>query len=771
MKGGNVNKIRTSIINSNTDPSNPNTPKYYKQDKEDDISSRQNKPPFNKPNNSPQNNQNSNPKYPTYQSQDKILDKKFKEIVQPLIIPNVINNYTIGTANPLQDPQQMNTIYENMLPKTLSISRMNNLTDRNIIATHVKSNILNNYDEEVIMFKKGPNCIFNKLKTTTFNPYTYITDGQNNNPFKTIPENFLLYQSCYPILYDSIEGSKCKSNGTGLNMRIYRLNKGETFKNKQPHIKFNSNVFREMITYQQIKDNILDKKICPNFVLLYGYVICKESGLNFDSFNVKKHLDITDERYKRYLLSNADVIEELKRYKKTHNIHSSTIIKDILTIINNNEQYKEDFDKALDNPSDGRAKEMIQMIFRGLPYFEDIMKENDVPLEEVESYYGDDLLMALTESPTYSILKWIEKVYENTFKSKIMKFDGMHTLKEWQSVLIQILCAYHCLVKEKIYIPNFTLRDNVYIKELNTDQAVTKYWIYNINGVKHYVPNMGYLVLIDSSFKNKSYYNKDINKPSYKVISTLKGDLIYVKDNYSTKLDPIVMSEQINSILDSTNNKQKNQEKQKEQDKDKDKQDNPDEIKKDDFTIKDIINVLIQSLNSSNISENTNINKLNGVSKQESNVMDLLDRINKYLNDNKNNENVFIDCINDTILSFLHNRIGTELGDDEFKNIAYQNQDKKYVFDGKQINPDNVKTGDMVIYHKDIENSSYSIAQILYISKKENQIKVATDFNNPKNANFNDFFYLPLTLKQFGTPEGDSRETADCIEEYTINYI
>ena len=137
-----------------------------------------------------------------------------------------------------------------MLPKTLSISRMNNLTDRNIISAHVKSNILNNQDGDVILFKKGPNCIFNKIKTTTFNPYSYIIDGVNNNPYKTIPENFLIYQSCYPILYDGIEGSKCKTEGTGLNMRLYRLNKGELNKNKDPKVRFNSNVYREIITYE-----------------------------------------------------------------------------------------------------------------------------------------------------------------------------------------------------------------------------------------------------------------------------------------------------------------------------------------------------------------------------------------------------------------------------------------------------------------------------------------------------------------------------------------
>ena len=633
-----------------------------------------------------------------------------------------------------------------MLPKTLSISRMNNLTDRNIISAHVKSNILNNQDGDIVLFKKGPNCIFNKIKTTTFNPYTYNLDGVNNNPYKTIPENFLIYQSCYPILYDGIEGSKCKTEGTGLNMRIYRLNKGELNKSKDNKIRFYSNVYREIITYEQIRDNILNKKICPNFVLLYGYQICKESGLNFDNFNVKKYIN-KNSKLQKYLLTNHDIIEEIKKYSKEINISTNKIVNDIIKIFNKNPELKQEYETILqdlqfkDQEKSKKLIKIIEIIVKGLPYYKDILKNKNIPLVENDNFYDDDLLMALTESPTYSLLKWIEKVYVNNLQSKVMISDGMHSIKEWRSILIQLLCAYHCLLKEKIIIPNFSIRDNIFIKELKTEQSITKYWIYNINGVKHYVPNMGYLVLIDSSFRTENI-NQEFNNKQVLVDANDKPILIS-EPILNKTFKPIVISERINQLLPPGN----------------------EEINKEFIEFK---NILINTLHSNNYNENNDINKLNGVATQSEDVIKLLNEIYNYCNYNKEDNNVFINCINEKLTSFLHNRIGTELDDTEFKAISYQTQDHKQIFNGKQINSENTKPGDFVIYHKDINISSYNIGQVISV-KEKNDIKIIVNLNDvSKQADVKDFFHLPLTLKQIGTPDGDSREVADCIEEYNI---
>jgi hypothetical protein len=53
-----------------------------------------------------------------------------------------------------------------------------------------------------------------------------------------------------------------------------------------------------------------------------------------------------------------------------------------------------------------------------------------------------------------------------------------------------------------MFYTNFSLEDNVYIKDISATSNVTSYWKYKINGIDYYIPNYGYLVLLDSSFKD-----------------------------------------------------------------------------------------------------------------------------------------------------------------------------------------------------------------------------------------------------------------------------
>jgi hypothetical protein len=60
------------------------------------------------------------------------------------------------------------------------------------------------------------------------------------------------------------------------------------------------------------------------------------------------------------------------------------------------------------------------------------------------------------------------------------------------------------------------LDKNVFIKDVNYDSNNVGSWIYRINGIDYYVPNYGYIVVIDSSFAditlkkdNKQYFRID----------------------------------------------------------------------------------------------------------------------------------------------------------------------------------------------------------------------------------------------------------------------
>jgi hypothetical protein len=77
------------------------------------------------------------------------------------------------------------------------------------------------------------------------------------------------------------------------------------------------------------------------------------------------------------------------------------------------------------------------------------------------------------------------------------------------------------LQEKEIYFRNFSIENNVFIKDLFSDPNNMGHWIYNINDIDFYVPNFGHLVVIDSRFA-------DVNPPNipqstrgvlYKIIS------------------------------------------------------------------------------------------------------------------------------------------------------------------------------------------------------------------------------------------------------------
>lgn len=111
-------------------------------------------------------------------------------------------------------------------------------------------------------------------------------------------------------------------------------------------------------------------------------------------------------------------------------------------------------------------------------------------------------LIALTEGPTYNFINWASKRYEVNGGINKMTRSGHHSDEIWMSVLFQIAAALYVLQINNIAFNNFTLEDNVYIKDIRLKGNVTNYWKYRINGIDYYVPNYGYFVMIDSNFKD-----------------------------------------------------------------------------------------------------------------------------------------------------------------------------------------------------------------------------------------------------------------------------
>ena len=70
----------------------------------------------------------------------------------------------------------------------------------------------------------------------------------------------------------------------------------------------------------------------------------------------------------------------------------------------------------------------------------------------------------------------------------------------WESILFQLYYTIVIMIIKGIKIDKLDL-DNIFIKNISDYQKIYGYWVYDILGLKFYVKNYGFLLLIDSDFK------------------------------------------------------------------------------------------------------------------------------------------------------------------------------------------------------------------------------------------------------------------------------
>ena len=124
---------------------------------------------------------------------------------------------------------------------------------------------------------------------------------------------------------------------------------------------------------------------------------------------------------------------------------------------------------------------------------------NPVDKEDLTVNSGKTLVL-LTEAPTTNFVKWSSTVYESFGVIKKMISTGHHSPDVWRSVLFQLVYAMAVLQKKKIYLKNFSIENNVYIKDIFTDPNAVGSWIYKVDNIEYYVPNFGYILMLDSKY-------------------------------------------------------------------------------------------------------------------------------------------------------------------------------------------------------------------------------------------------------------------------------
>jgi len=414
----------------------------------------------------------------------------------------IVKKYNISIQGADGELTSTGEIFEDILPPTqVTHNRMTTLGERQILYSYIRSILVKKGDGEQIGFsdsKKSRPEIINLLsymKMLEINPYHF--SRLTNNPYRTMPDNFVMFRSCYPIrLYKTANFLMCAKDSVGANVRIYGMNLYDELANRLNHgaikKKF-SDVWREIMWYQYIREEILKKKLCPHFPFMYSYYITSNSGLDFGKLKTLKQSYVDKnfeyENSNQILKNNmfSDTISSMITSDKTHGL--------VLTK-----------DKMADYLATNTSKSAIDKIEtqHKFEYSDDkkvvIFDLSNSKVEIDIKARSSKCLVALTEAPNQNIINWSTRAYvidEGPIRKQLN--TGIHNELTWMSVVFQILVAFHVMDLKRIAIKEMSWSRNIFIKDLDSDNSIG-YWKYKIGGFDYYVPNMGSLVLIDSCF-------------------------------------------------------------------------------------------------------------------------------------------------------------------------------------------------------------------------------------------------------------------------------
>lgn len=390
--------------------------------------------------------------------------------------------YNINLPGPTGGHVEMNKIYENILPNKNIPFTFLTLGERITMYDYIRQILVQlNDGENISLDSSGHRSLLSYLKFMELNPNYY--NPIYNNPYKGLPYGLLIYNSCFPITLDQKSQSVvCSRDSVGLNIRLYSLTVAEyySFLFRQPIFK-EYDVWREIAYYEYVRENIIKKKQCPNFTILYAFFLSPNNKIDF--FSLKKgcltQKDLLTVEYQRFL----------QTYKLTELPPNFETRYRPLTL--------SDYGKRVINKLPDEIDPELQV-------------------------YSGTTMIAITESPNYNFYQWASRKYETRGIVKKMVNQGFYGDKIWLSVLFQIICALYVLQIHGIYIRNMTMEDNVYIKEIPSNIQTPGYWKYIINGISYYIPNYGYLVLIDTNFKDIIPQSKTLpnTKREYKIYTS-----------------------------------------------------------------------------------------------------------------------------------------------------------------------------------------------------------------------------------------------------------
>jgi hypothetical protein len=381
---------------------------------------------------------------------------------QPMInsnAPVIVNKYSISTNGPTGDHSKIGYIYEDTLPSKQFSAAYDSIGERLNLLLFIRASIYNNTDgTNTSLTGDGENSLLSHIKFNELNPYNSYRFS--SNPYMGLPEGYLIYRSCYPIRHVPENSNvACAKDSTAVNIRIYKLVEGAYLINRiSPDLFYEFDAWREIAYYEHVRENIIKHKLCPHFVTAYGYHISEKSGVDYDKIKTLSSKN------------NVDIEEPIwMAFDQNSNQDYDIVNGKLISISPTNITYR------------GTNNTVFQV--------------------NPNSYRGKSLVI-MTESPTFTLFNWASLTYELNGNIKQMVNRGVHTSIEWKNILFQLIIALYAMQKHEIIINDFSISTNVFIKDLITKGPITQYWKYIINGIDYYLPNLGYLLLIDSNYSD-----------------------------------------------------------------------------------------------------------------------------------------------------------------------------------------------------------------------------------------------------------------------------
>lgn len=201
-----------------------------------------------------------------------------------------IKNYNIFADN-IKDYQTkyLPIIYEDSIPMRGAKHELTTLSERILLYEYIKNNLVSYEEgEEGCLNHNGGINLLRQLKYLSPHPVNY--NILYTNPLQGLRKGIRIYRSCYPITTDRANKTLCQKGGLSLHIRFY--NKSyfdiELLPKQSPDINKMSDMKRELEFYRWIRANILLKKVCPNFIMIYTYNNCLSCNEPFNELDKSK---------------------------------------------------------------------------------------------------------------------------------------------------------------------------------------------------------------------------------------------------------------------------------------------------------------------------------------------------------------------------------------------------------------------------------------------------------------------------------------------------